>query len=260
MREAMLGVAAEGPYARYWRPELAPLPEEVIEALARGARPAELFAGPEDAAAMLEGEAPVETGWSWTRAGGARVFCRTRMPRVTPAMWDWWFGWHGSEAERYRLWHPQAHVSAAWADGEGETGDYVGRTSLVTEYLGASPVRVAIRFVAPAEFGVDERRLAALGQAMVCARVGLQGSPVESGAMIHQLRPIPGGCEMRSRFWLFGEQLRLGRWQGPMGRLLARLVPVRPAQAEALLVHCAEEMNHLATFLPELHAEFGGAR
>jgi len=28
--------------------------------------------------------------------------------------------------------------------------------------------------------------------------------------------------------------------------------------ARDLLLHCGQEMNHLAGFLPELHAEFGG--
>jgi hypothetical protein len=31
----------------------------------------------------------------------------------------------------------------------------------------------------------------------------------------------------------------------------------RQADAEALLVHCAQEMPHLASFLPEIFAELG---
>lgn len=30
--------------------------------------------------------------------------------------------------------------------------------------------------------------------------------------------------------------------------------------AQALVYHCGLEMNHLAQFLPELHAEFGPGR
>jgi hypothetical protein len=46
------------------------------------------------------------------------------------------------------------------------------------------------------------------------------------------------------------------------GNLLADSL-VRPVAARQLpdprdlLVHCAQEMNHLAGFLPELHARFG---
>jgi hypothetical protein len=48
----------------------------------------------------------------------APLFVLTQMPKVTPAMWDWWFAWHGSEAQRYKLWHPRAHISSKWADRE----------------------------------------------------------------------------------------------------------------------------------------------
>ena len=34
------------------------------------------------------------------------------MPRVHPEMWDWWFAWHSVESDRYRLWHPEAHLHA----------------------------------------------------------------------------------------------------------------------------------------------------
>jgi hypothetical protein len=39
-------------------------------------------------------------------------------PGVTPAMWSWWFGWHGCDTRRYKLWHSPAHLFAAWKDGD----------------------------------------------------------------------------------------------------------------------------------------------
>lgn len=256
--------AERGPYARFWRPALAPLPGAVGEALLAGARPPELMP-PAEAAADLQapGDWPVETGWTLAPDGSARVFCRTPMPGVAPGHWAWWFAWHGSEADRYKLWHPQAHLRAAWADGAGETGGYVGRTSRVVEYLGERRTALAIRFVRPAELGLDEARLAAEGQVAICARAGLDGAPVETGAMIHHLRPIPGGCEMRSRFWIFGGNARPAPASGAAGRLAAaaarRLVRGDARQARDLLVHCAQEMNHLAAVLPDLFDTFGDA-
>jgi hypothetical protein len=41
-----------------------------------------------------------------------------------------------------------------------------------------------------------------------------------------------------------------------LGRAASRLAPLPPAQAADLLVHCAQEMSHLATILPDLHAAF----
>lgn len=243
--------------APYWRPEISPLAAHVQAALAAGPRPAELFPRASEAAGLLEdGYAPVETGWTWTRRAGARVNCLTPMPGVTPDMWDWWFAWHGADSDRYKLWHPRAHLAVRWADGGGETGVYVGRTSRVVEYVGASRMRFAISFVPPQTFGLDPAILAAKGQVAICARAGLDGAGFTSGAMVHQLRPTADGCEMRSRFWLFGEDLRLAG----LGPALTRLIPPQPQEVEALLVHCAEEMGHLAAILPALYADFGGAR
>jgi hypothetical protein len=36
------------------------------------------------------------------------------------------------------------------------------------------------------------------------------------------------------------------------------LLHLNEADARSLLVHCGEEMPHLASFLPALHAEFSG--
>jgi hypothetical protein len=72
-------------------------------------------------------------------------------------MWSWWFGWHGCDTRRYKLWHPRAHLFAAWKDGDdtGRQGDerYIGRWSLIGEYIGSSMLNGAIQFVAPAEMG-----------------------------------------------------------------------------------------------------------
>ena len=76
--------------------------------------------------------------------------------------------------------------------------------------------------------------------------------------------PVPGGCEMRSRFWIAGRHLSLPWLPGKAGQLaaraLGRLAAPGKADAEALLIHCAEEMNHLAARLPALYAEFGPGR
>ena len=253
---------ATSPYARFWRPELAPLAEHLRLALLTGGLAEELLP-PVSAAAQLQdsGDWPVETGFSLTADGAARVFVRTPMPGVTPAMWDWWFAWHGSEAQRYKLWHPRAHVWVGWADGRSDLTHYVGRTSHVVEYVGSPKLRLGIRFVAPAEVGLDEARLTAAGEVAICARGSLAGAPVETGWLIHHLRPVAGGCEMRSRFWIAGENVRPKNISGgigaAIGRTMGRLARPKAVEAADLLVHCAQEMGHLAAILPALYAEFG---
>ena len=78
------------------------------------------------------------------------------------------------------------------------------------------------------------------------------------GYLAHHVRRTATGSEMRSRFWI-GGRYATGRGSA-VGMVLAhaaRLV-MRPSEAgaRALLVHCAEEMQHLASFLPALFAEF----
>ena len=67
---------------------------------------------------------------------------------------------------------------------------------------------------------------------------------------------------MRSRFWLGDVRVRLPLIGGPLSRL-ANLPPMRrrvmPDRLGLdLLVHCAEEMNHLARFLPALYRAVHG--
>ena len=69
-----------------------------------------------------------------------------------------------------------------------------------------------------------------------------------------------GGSEMRSRFWMGGPYIALRKAPDSRPRRCVRLQRShrRPeATARNLLVHCAQEMNHLAGFLPELYESFG---
>ena len=156
---------AQSPYAAFFRDEMAPLPEHVKEALLTGGLAYELFPLVDHADELLEpGYWPLETGFGLGPDGSVQVFALTQMPKVTPAMWDWWFAWHGSEAQRYKLWHPRAHISSKWADGRSDLNHYIGRTSKVVEYVGPELLSLTIRFVAPASMGLDENRLKRQGE------------------------------------------------------------------------------------------------
>ena len=265
-KSAYLGYAAHeletSPYARFFRSEMTPLPEHVREAIAMGLQTVDLLPSVESAPELqARGYWPVENGVTISPDGAFRVFVRTDMPGVTPAMWDWWFAWHGSEAQRYKLWHPRAHMHAAWADGRSDLNHYVGRTSHVVEYVGNQRLNLAIRFVPPATLGLDEARLKRDGEVAICARGSMAGTPMETGWLVHHVRPVPGGSEMRSRFWLAGANIRPYGMPGTVGALLgkvaAKFAPLTDNMAMELLVHCSQEMNHLAEFLPALYEHFG---
>jgi hypothetical protein len=83
----------------------------------------------------------------------------------------------------------------------------------------------------------------------ICALTAPVGLPVTAGALIHQVRRTERGSEMRSRFWLGGENM--GGFLAPLAR---HALTASEADGRALFVHCAEEMAHLARFLPALYA------
>ena len=251
------------PYRDFFRDEIAPLTSLARAALLSGAV-AHVLLPPFERAHELQdaGYQPLEMAYSISPDGAARINVLTHMPGVTPAMWDWWFAWHGSEAQRYKLWHPRAHVHVAWQDGRSDLGHYIGRTSNVVEYVGSTLLSLSIRFVSPASLGFDEQRLASNGEVAICARGSLTGTPMETGWLVHHLRPLADGCEMRSRFWIAGDNVRPRGMSGAAGAAIGgiarRLSPVNATQARELFVHCAQEMHHLAQILPQLHANFRG--
>ncbi|WP_086008406.1 DAPG hydrolase family protein [Mycolicibacterium vanbaalenii] len=241
-------------YGGFFDPQMAALPAHVVDALHHGPQAEPVLLRLDSAATLLgDGYHETENGYGRLANGAFQVSVRTDMPGVTPQMWDWWFGWHGSDTRRYKLWHPRAHASARWADGGGD-GHYVGRISLIEEYLGSAYAKAAIRFIDPAAMGLDVNPGDSVS---VCARLGSSEVPVDIGWFVHQVRSTSAGAEMRSRFWMGGPYVGIRH-----GNLLANTV-IRPVAARQLpdprdlLVHCAQEMNHLAGFLPALHARFG---
>ncbi len=251
------------PFGKFFTPEMAPLPGHVVEALHHGPQAGMALLAFDDAASIAdEGYQQTEDGYGILENGGFQVSVRTDMPGVTPAMWTWWFGWHGNDSRRYKLWHPRAHLSAAWNDGDdaGRRGPqrYLGRCSMISEYIGSTMLNGAIQFVEPATLGLPPGTDDAVA---ICARLGSGDAPVDLGWFVHHIRSTPGGAEMRSRFWLGGPYIEVRHAPGVASRavrpIASRMLGVPEATARNLLVHCAQEMNHLAGFLPRLYEQFG---
>jgi len=255
------------PYARHWNPDMGPMQAPVERALMHGIEAAELGFPVEQADRLLEvGDLPLENGFTRLANGQVFVAVRTKMPRVTSAMIDWWFGWHPMESQRYKLWHPRAHLANR---AERMVGDdptlsdrekYLHNPNYVTEYVGGDVLDITITFdEASAFFDVSRFETAGVGTA-ICGTVAFQNAPVTMGLLIHLIRETPDGCEMRSRFWLG----RIEITGIPGARLLSQFAGTRfvarratpIAQGRDLLVHCAMEMNHLAGFLPDLYADY----
>ena len=259
------------PYAKYWQPEMAPLSKHAAQAISQGPVSAELGFAHEQAEQLLEpGYLPLETGYTRLTNGQILVAALTSMPGVTGEMIDWWFAWHGAEKERYKLWHPKAHVNLRFEKALSDVPDlsdrekYVGNICHVDEYIGSEFQAVTIAFKSPGESHLDESRFQhAKVSTAVCARIGFAGKPIYFGRIIHLIRETEHGCEMRSRFWLGEAELRILSKSGVVNRALgSRAVARRVASQEMgrdLLVHCAMEMQHLASFLPDLYTDYNPA-
>lgn len=252
----------ETPHARYFEGKLRTIQEHIEEKLGQSPLEEGVLPDFKEVTSLLEsGYACQENGFSLEKDGSAHIAVLTKMPDVSPRMWDWWFGWHGSEDSRYKLWHPESHVSARWKDDLGDIGDYIGRTSFVDEYIGGELQKAAVRFVSPVELGFHPNDLLDKDrQVFICARLGYSHVPLDFGWLVHQVRVVEGGSEMRSRFWLGGKYISIrarGILPQKASSLLQQTQKVSMETARAMMLHCAEEMNHLAVGLPEIYKAFG---
>lgn len=248
------------PFSKFYDEKFSELPEHARKALENGPVPAGSLPPPESANELLNKKySEVETGFSLEEDGSIRVAVLTPMPRVSPKMWDWWFGWHGCSAARYKLWHPLAHQDARWKDGRDDVG-YVGRVSIIEEIIGEKMEKAAIQFVSPDKLGFAPADFSDKNKVVfICARIGHASLPIDFGWLVHQVRATENGAEMRSRFWMGGRHISIrggGAVGGVLSKIIQKMMPLPEQQARDLLVHCAEEMNHLAAFLPEIYTEF----
>ena len=246
-------------FQSYLNPKVAPVSDEIADAIEKSPLDPGHFLQIEEAADLaLPGYMEVENGYALHADGSYTVSVLTDMPGVTPDMWHWWFGWHGDSSDKYKLWHPPAHVSAVWEDGKSGEVTYIGRNSHIVEYIGSSKESASIQFKSPTLLGLPEFESGHSDAVYIVARIGLRPIPIDFGWLIHQVRSTERGSEMRSRFWLGGRHIA-GR-----NGLISLLVPlvrqvrkIPEAQIVDLTTHCGEEMAHLATFLPAIYAEFG---
>lgn len=190
----------------------------------------------EEAGLLLEpGYLPMETGYYRLSNGQIHVAVLTRMPGSKGAMVDWWFGYI-SDAETYRMWHPESHVSLQ-RDRDGHRGEYIGSSYIIEEYLGDDLQKLRIHFHDPMEFLDPTRLEEAKNGVAICANV-YDMDRYPKSRVIHVVRDSGFGCEMRSRFWLFNASENTGM---------------------LLMRHWIEEMGILADFLPDLYARENGS-
>jgi hypothetical protein len=252
-------------YGKYYNPDMTRLADHAIYALTLGPQAAALHLPLEDVTDLIKpGYQPIETGYVFNPDGSMFVAAQTHFPRATVPMLDWWFWWHARGIPRYKLWHPRAHVyvkteATEFPAGTPDRECYIGSVSYIDEYVGNTLGQLCMHWLHPTELGFDESDLDPDYPSAVCCRVGLSGAPIEWGYLIHHVRRVEDGVEMRVRLWLGGRHVAArgdaASLTADQGQQLEGMRQVVAGSAHAMLVHCCQEMTHLATFLPALYRE-----
>lgn len=248
----------EMPEARYYNTEFAVMPDDVADAVAAGPVDPDAILAFEDIAQLTEpGYLDTENGYCRLDDRTGFVAARTDMPGVTKDMVQWWFWWHTVKDIRYKIWCPGAHYAIGAEDMDRMTDDslspeerYLYNTNYPVEDVGFGKAPLAIEFVEPETFGLDPSTFEENGVEMaICGIVSLKLNNVyiDHTYMCHLFRKKGDGLELRSRFWL-GKAFR----RPIMG------VVITENTALDMMLHCTQEFNHLAGFLPEIYAEFSG--
>lgn len=208
-----------------------------------------------------EGYLPGEFGYWKPGDGTGLVANLTSFPGATGEMFDWWFAWHPIDRLRYAIWDSDDHYDVYLKDRQKALDPNLsvrekhwGSVHHVWESMGGAADYISIYFKRPAQMGYDESLLdTPKCSALVCANsyiIGNDQKPDISVFMTHFMRPVQGGCELRSRFWL--------GWiveNGQPRKTLPQGAQIPEEALRMLLCHNVKEFNNLASFLPDIYRE-----
>ena len=259
-------------YAKYYYQESAPAAAEHATLLA-DLKPLDPIKADriQDANNMLSpGYSEGENGYCVMPDGSGYVALLHKMPGVTAEMFNWWFAWHGLEDLRYKIWFPEYHISAHVDEGDrAKILDpdrslplkFQGMTHHVVEDIGGGvPNAVDISFLTPEDFGFDMGRYhSPNAEALAAANVRAkpQDAPVDDPglplAFVHLVRNVPGGIEVRNRFWI-GYQIVDKK---PV-LALPEGFSIPEEACRGLFQHDVQEFANLAAILPTLYEEQEG--
>ncbi len=259
------------PYAKYfYNQPVFPEPER-LAAMAVPVDPAKVTPIQRLNDLLSPGYLEVEAGWCQMPDGTGFIANRIPMPGVTPEMMDWWFAWFALENLRYKLWYPPGHFAISLSDRDRvrALNDQLPlcerriRTEYVIENTGGPcDEKIAISFMPAEQFGFDMSRFHSpnVGTA-ICANGGAlmleppPGAPnfKTAACLVHFVREIPGGVELRTRFWMGWNVLN----KKPV-KLIPDVVRIPEIAIRGLATHNVHEFSNLASFLPQLYADQKG--
>lgn len=253
------------PYYKYFEKEMAPISKEKMESIRNNKlTQSEVLKIHEINKMFDEDYDPGESGYIKLDDGTMVVQNTLKMPGVTTEMFDWWFAWHGLEPMRYKMWDPEDHyycltrnpdisknTSLSMRERYWNTTHDVIEDGSSIELIGGKgkgkKSKVEIKFIKPTVIGFDKEKFEKFKGTIVCS--GDDKSPV---IMCHFLRPIEGGSELISHFWI-GYKVKDGKVSYNKN-LLVRLAPM--SMVQGLYAHNVKEFTNLAAMLPIWYKEF----
>lgn len=248
--------AATLPYYKYYLQDMAKVDPTAQKKMAQAPIDPKDATPVQDRNDLLKpGYLKTEVGYCQMPDGTAFMANHLKMPNVTAEMLHWWFAWHGLESMRYVIWNKDDHYDVVVKNGtEAQLKDQsipmaeriYGVSHTVTEDTGFGPEKIDINFKNPVDLGYDPQLLAQSDSDIVAAANG------ETALMLHVVRPVDGGIELRSRFWL-GWNVDLQTHQ-PV-RVIPDDAKIDGEVAKRLGLHNIKEMTNLAQILPSLYAE-----
>jgi hypothetical protein len=210
----------------------------------------------------------VEAGWCALKYG-LYIANLVKMPGVTVDMINWWFWWHSLEDLRYKIWWPDGHHGISVSDRDRAiicdpktpvTQRFQGRTHFVLEDVGGPSIeKIAISFMTPEDIGFDMARFKSPNVGTVVGANGVSlmlnpppGIPAHKSPafMMHFVREIEGGIELRTRFWMGYHIL-----DKKPHYCLPKTAVIPPVVAKGLAIHNVLEYSNLRSFLPQIYAE-----
>lgn len=272
------------PFVEILKRPLADVSQEQLDALNNGPCNPQLAMPIEDRSDLFNaGVQSVEIGYCAMPDGTGFVANRTFFPNATPRMFDWWMAFHPLSGDRLAAWLPNAHLDSFVEDPSlfcDSSGFSLATRNWNKDHYPAEGLTSLeesgycdLRFFNPDDFGLDRlKMLVSPVKAFSCASVMFYGpslimfgednmkkilaedpnARVPFNCFLHTIRPVEGGCELRSRFWV-GKGMKEGK---PYNTLPEGM------DAEAIswvmLRHTIQEMSNLASFLPEMYNYYEG--
>jgi hypothetical protein len=258
MKKELTAAEIAKSYAKYFYQPMVPPPRETIDILSRGPIDPAIALPVHQRNGMLKpGNLPAERGYCMMPDGSGFVAMVTKMPSVTSEMINWWVAWHGLESLRYKIWDPDDHLAVHVLEKDlkhrldlslNTRERNWGTTDIVDEDVGTGAVVLYISFMSPEDYGYDMSQFRAPNVlTAVNANLGFVDPRTPLVTFSHVAREIPGGIELRSRFWL--------GWN-IIDKKPVKVVDHVPFElVKGLAYHCIKEYTNLAAILPNVYEE-----